>query len=1033
MRNALLSLPGLENGFALDLAVKSTLLAALAAGLVLLLSRSSAALRHRVWTLFFLTLLILPLVTFFAPAWNWRVIPRAWQAETITAPVSPTPPVVTSAPAFSENRLTPPIIATDVTRTADQNELAIQSQPIPPVINTKTNQAVKAASVPIHTSNQPAAFDWSMHTLTLIWLSGILLTLLPLVTGLLGNWRLRKQSRRLNDADWQQTMTALSDRLGLQRPVTLLSGGPHQMPITFGLWNPCVVLPDDATNWDEERRQVVLLHELAHVKRLDVPLQMIARLGCALFWFHPLVWWSAHQMRLEREHACDDCVLLAGQEPSVYASQLLEIAHQLSNQSRFTTAALCMARKSQLEGRLLAVLDTQRSRAQVGLLRTLSCLLLALLLVTTLGIVHPTLQVETLLTAAEKEPAPTTPTSESEQYKLMRITGTVLSPDGKPQSGAHIDLFSDQRGTNWHRSIPGVDDFESYQTKTDQVGWFQIVLPHDISRPRKYMQIIASVAGGLLAKKTVDPHLLHHHCDLKLSSAKKIRVQLIDTVGNPVVGIEPYLSGMMLGKDNYINIRHPKPDSLVSAWPRFSKSDNEGYIETMLPASTTLFGLLIDDKQVGAHAINVNVSDKPVSVALKPAQFLSGKVIDEKTDQPIAGAEVMILEKPYRIVRTNADGSFRIARGTALNTLFPSGETIINVYPPSESAYLFHALEWKWPNNRLSDADLTIKMKTGILLTGRVTETETGKPVPKVTLFFESQEYNNPLFDSTSECRFFGADMKYTTDAAGRFQMPVWPGPGRLIVTAPTLDYVHQEDSMGDKYYGKPGLQREYYDAVTRLNFKPNEHPKPLEIELERGFTLRQMIVRPDGQPASGKVFARSYLPFKNDIDASLPEMLLQDGQLELPGFHPQKSMPLFFLDLEHHCGKIVTEFYPEDAPIQLEKCGTATFQFEDNNGKPLVGHEPLLIIIVTPGVTNTAMIEPEQPLWFEHMFWQNILRPDRISKTDAEGRVTVNDLIPGATYQLQLIKKGRWASGYEFTVRPGETTDVGKVVLELQ
>tara|TARA_R110002095_G_scaffold152203_2_gene131798 strand:- start:2873 stop:3013 length:141 start_codon:yes stop_codon:yes gene_type:complete len=39
----------------------------------------------------------------------------------------------------------------------------------------------------------------------------------------------------------------------------------------------------------------------------------------------------------------------------------------------------------------------------------------------------------------------------------------------------------------------------------------------------------------------------------------------------------------------------------------------------------------------------------------------------------------------------------------------------------------------------------------------------------------------------------------------------------------------------------------------------------------------------------------------------------------------------------------------------------------------------------------------------------------------------------PGAMYQLQLLKKGRWASGYEFTVRSGETTDVGKIVLELQ
>lgn len=1033
MLNDLLSLPDLENWFALDLAVKSTLLVVLAAGLVFLLSRSSAALRHRVWTLLFLALLILPPVTLFAPGWNWQVIPRSWQAERSEDAVPEAIPVTTSVPSGVENE--PPALAMTpkITRAADQTEPTLQTQPVPADIEQEPHHAVASTSVPLPTNSQPATFDWSKHTLALIWLGGFLLMLLPLLTGLWGNRRLRKQGQLLDSPDWQRMMTELRNRLGLQRPVTLLSGGPQQMPITFGLRQPCVVLPEDAANWDEERRQVVLLHELAHIKRFDVPLQMIARLGCAMFWFHPLVWWAARQMRLEREHACDDCVLLAGQEPSVYASHLLEIAHQLSNLTRFTTAALCMARKSQLEGRLLAVLDTSRSRAQAGIVRTLGCLLLALLLVITLGIVHPTLQVESLLTAAEKEPASVTPKTGSEEYQLMRITGRVLSPDGDPLPGAHIDLFTDNRGTNWYRRIPGVDDFESHQTKTNETGWFQIVLPHDISRPRKDMQIIASAAGGLLAKETIDPHLPRHHFELKLSAAKKVRVQLIDTVGNPIVGIEPYLSGMSLGKDSYINIRHPKPDSLVAAWPRFSKSDEEGYVETLLPASITRLRLLIDDNQVGAHALDVEISDKPISVALKPAQFLNGKVVDENSGLPIAGAEVMILERPYRTTRTKADGSFRIARGETIRGLFPSGQNILHVYPPSESAYLFHAHEWKWPNNRLSDANLTIKMRTGIVISGRVTEKGTGKPVPKVALAFESQEYNNPLFDESSRSRFTGADMKYATDADGRFQMPVWPGPGYLIVTAPTLDYVHQEISLGDKYYGKPGLEREYYDAAVRLNIKPDAQPKPLEIELERGITLRRSVVCPDGQPASGNAFARSYLPFKHRVNAGLPAMLFQDGRFELPGFHPKKSMPLLLLDLEHHCGKIITEFPPDDPPIQLEQCGAATFQFEDNTGKPLKNHEPMLMVIVAPGALATHFIEPDQPLWLEQIHWQNFLRPIRIPKTDAEGRVTVNDLIPGANYQLQLIKKGRWASGYEFTVRPGKTTDVGKVVLELQ
>ena len=96
--------------------------------------------------------------------------------------------------------------------------------------------------------------------------------------------------------------------------------------MTWGTLRPRILLPAEAAGWTDERRRIVLLHELAHIARRDSFSRSVAAIICALYWAHPAIWYAARRMRLEQEHACDDLVLSLGAKASLYARNLLDVA-----------------------------------------------------------------------------------------------------------------------------------------------------------------------------------------------------------------------------------------------------------------------------------------------------------------------------------------------------------------------------------------------------------------------------------------------------------------------------------------------------------------------------------------------------------------------------------------------------------------------------------------------------------------------------------------------------------------------------------
>src|SRR5204863_1003585 len=201
---------------------------------------------------------------------------------------------------------------------------------------------------------------------TLIWVFGFCMVVGWLVVGRVKLRRIAREASPLSGSDWQVLLADARAEAGISSEVDLLCSPVATTPLTWGTVSPVILLPEGALEWPEEHRRVVLRHELAHIARKDSLTQSVTGFICALYWFHPLVWMSERRLRAECERTCDDSVVSLGTPAAEYAAHLLEVARSARAFGAPGFLSVAMARPSQLEGRLLAVLNESRRRVSLS-------------------------------------------------------------------------------------------------------------------------------------------------------------------------------------------------------------------------------------------------------------------------------------------------------------------------------------------------------------------------------------------------------------------------------------------------------------------------------------------------------------------------------------------------------------------------------------------------------------------------------------------------------------------------------------------
>jgi bla regulator protein blaR1 len=191
-------------------------------------------------------------------------------------------------------------------RTTSYEDIA-SSKRIEVAVSDKTQ--VPSAQPAASTEAEIPGFVLLGYSLLLVWSCGALFVVL---TSIVKIWRF---SRRVSHAPlchdqrllqvWRQSLAAA----GVRREIPIVIFEGIRQPSIMGVLHPCLLLPPDLEQWRNDQLNMIMLHELAHVRRFDVGINWVLLLVRALHWWNPIYWLAASRYSSLREQACDAFVL----------------------------------------------------------------------------------------------------------------------------------------------------------------------------------------------------------------------------------------------------------------------------------------------------------------------------------------------------------------------------------------------------------------------------------------------------------------------------------------------------------------------------------------------------------------------------------------------------------------------------------------------------------------------------------------------------------------------------------------------------
>jgi uncharacterized protein (TIGR03435 family) len=196
-----------------------------------------------------------------------------------------------------------------------------------------------------------------------VWLAGAMVFWVRLAGGWAVAARTRSMLVRRAPPEWQEALGKFGARMGLSRPVQLLVSALVQAPAVAGWLRPVVLVPVGALGGlPAAHLEVLLLHELAHIRRHDYLVNLLQCVAEALLFYHPAVWWVSGHMRIERELCCDDAAVAVSGDALTYARALAQL--EAYRPAHFSAAVA--ANGGSLSDRIARLLGQSRPDVRTG-------------------------------------------------------------------------------------------------------------------------------------------------------------------------------------------------------------------------------------------------------------------------------------------------------------------------------------------------------------------------------------------------------------------------------------------------------------------------------------------------------------------------------------------------------------------------------------------------------------------------------------------------------------------------------------------